>query len=228
MKRKYELINKPLEVLLPQILIESNSKLLEEYLRIFTAQKSSEKEESFQSLDRQKAFVLIKSKMGYIIPFNSRYTFFDNNDFSNNFLIKAKYESRDVKSMYAYYLLTKPDFTLENISSSAIHLGLSLDLLKKYVIRLNVLIRTGNDDTLNLFEKYKEYKDEAKKITWVEPEFIYPKDDMMKVKDIPVQDLIKKSKKIKLFLQIIEMTDHKNEIIGFVFKLFEKKKTKNK
>ena len=226
--QKYELINKPLEVLLPQILIESNSKLLEEYLRIFTAQKSSEKEESFQSLDRQKAFVLIKSKMGYIIPFNSRYTFFDNNDFSNNFLIKAKYESRDVKSMYAYYLLTKPDFTLENISSSAIHLGLSLDLLKKYVIRLNVLIRTGNDDTLNLFEKYKEYKDEAKKITWVEPEFIYPKDDMMKVKDIPVQDLIKKSKKIKLFLQIIEMTDHKNEIIGFVFKLFEKKKTKNK
>ena len=166
--------------------------------------------------------------MGYIIPFNSRYTFFDNNDFSNNFLIKAKYESRDVKSMYAYYLLTKPDFTLENISSSAIHLGLSLDLLKKYVIRLNVLIRTGNDDTLNLFEKYKEYKDEAKKITWVEPEFIYPKDDMMKVKDIPVQDLIKKSKKIKLFLQIIEMTDHKNELLVLFLNYLKKRKQKTK
>ena len=225
--QKYELINKPFATLLPPIMAESNSRLIEDYLKSFTTQKNSDKD-SFHALDRQKAFILIKSKMGYIIPFNSRYTFYDNNDFSNNFLIKTKFESRDVKSMYAYYLLTKPDFTLENISSSAIHLGLSLDLLKKYVIRLNVLIRTNNDETLNLYERYKDYKDEAKKITWIDPGLIYPKDDMMKVKDIPVQDLIKKSKKIILYLQIFEMVDYDNEIIGFAFKIFEKKKEKNK
>ena len=225
--QKFELINKSFGTLLPPIMAEVNSRLIEDYIKSFTNQNNSEKD-SLHSLDRQKTFILMKSKMGYIIPFNARYTFYDNNDFSNNFLIKAKYESRDVKSMYAYYLLTKPDFTLENISSSAIHLGLSLDLLKKYVIRLNVLIRTNNDDTLNLYEKYKEYKDEPKKIIWIDPSFIYPKDDMMKVKDIPIQDLIKKSIKIHLLLQIIELTDHNNEIIGFAFKIFENKKVKNK
>ena len=225
--QKFELINKSFSTLLPPIMAECNSRLIEDYLKSFTTQNNSEKD-SLHSLDRQKTFILIKSKMGYIIPFNVRYTFYDNNDFSNNFLIKTKYESRDVKSTYAYYLLTKPDFTLENISSSAIHLGLSLDLLKKYVIRLNVLIRTNNDDTLNLYEKYKDYKDEPKKIIWIDPAFIYPKDDMMKLKDIPIQELIKKSKKIHLHLQIIELTDHSNEIIGFAFKIFENKKLKNK
>ena len=222
--QKYELINKSFSTLLPPIMAECYSRLIEDYLKSFTTQNNSEKD-SLHSLDRQKAFILIKSKMGYIIPFNVRYTFYDNNDFSNNFLIKTKYESRDVKSTYAYYLLTKPDFTLENISSSAIHLGLTLDLLKKYVIRLNVLIRTNNDDTLNLYEKYKDYKDEPKKIIWIDPAFIYPKDDNSKLKDIPLQDLIKQSKKSKLFMEVIEVKNFYNgEVSGYIFKLFEKRK----
>ena len=57
------------------------------------------------------------------------------------------------------------------------------------------------------------------KITWVEPELIYPKNGVSKLKDILIQDLIKKSKKIKMFLQIFEMKNG-DEIITFVFKLF--------
>ena len=224
--QKSELINKSIEVLMPPLIGET-PKLIEAFIKEYNNQKNQDKD-SFQSGDTQKTFMLIKSKMGYIIPFNVRYTLYDNNDFSNNFLIKMKLESKDVKSLYAYYLLTKPDFTLENISSSSIHLGLSMDLLKKYVIRLNVLIRTNNDESLNLYDKYKEFEEEPGKITWVQPDLIYPKDDSSKIKDAAIPDLIKKSNKNNFYLQIFEMKNINNEIIGFTFKIFEKKNIKNK
>ena len=223
--QKSELINKPIETLMPSLLAIGNSQKIENYIKEYSSQKNGEKD-SFQCSDKSKQFTLIKNKMGYLIPFNVRFILYDNNDFSNNYLIKAKYESRDVKSMYAYYLLTKPDFSLESISSSLVHLGLSMDLLKKYVIKLNVLIRTNNDENLNLYDKYKEFMDEAVKITWVEPDLIYPKNDLSKLKDVSVPELIKKSKKTKMHLQIFEMKNG-DEINAFVFKLFEKKNTKN-
>ena len=81
--------------------------------------------------------------MGYLVPFNAKFTVFDDNDFSNSYVIKAYLEPRDAKSIYAYYILTKDDFSIDNISSSAINLGLTMDLLKKYVIKLNILIRNN-------------------------------------------------------------------------------------
>ena len=226
--QKSELISKPIETLMPPILAESHARGLEGYIKVFSSKKNSENN-SLQMEDKMKQFILLKTKMGYLLPFTVRYVLYDNNDFSNNFLIKAILESKDVKSMYAYYLLTKPDFSLENITSSAIHLGFSMDLLKKYVIKLNVLIRTNSDENLNLYDRYKEFKDEAVKVTWVDPGVIYPKDDLSKskLKDIPIQDLIKKSQKTKMLLQIFEIKNE-NEIIAFIFKLYEKKNVKNK
>ena len=224
--QKSELINKPIETLMPSLLAQGHSQILEEYIKFFSSKKKPEND-SFKGEDNMKQFTLFKSKMGYLIPFNVRYILYDNNDFSNNFLIKAKLELRDAKSLYAYYLLTRPDFSLENISSSVIHLGFSMDLLKKFVIKLNILIRTNNDESINLYDKYKEFKDDPVKITFVEPELIYPKNDLSKLKDVPIQELIKKSKKKKMFLQIFEMK-YGEEIIGFIFKLFEKNNSKNK
>ena len=224
--QKSELINKPIETLMPSLLSKNHSQNLEKYIKVFITQKNLDKD-SFQIGDKMKQFTLMKNNMGYLLPFNVQYTLYDNNDFSNNFLIKAKLEIRDVKSLYAYYLLTKPDFSLESISSSAIHIGLSMDLLKKYVIKLNILIRTSNEENINLYDKYKDFKNEPVKITWVEPELIYPKNDLSKLKDQPIQDLIKESKKRKMFLQIFEIK-YGDEIVAFVFKLFEKKNSKNK
>ena len=101
-----------------------------------------------------------------------------------------------------------------------------MDLLKKYVIKLNILIRTNNDENLNLYDKYKEFRDEASKITWVEPDLIYPKNDLSELKDVSIPDLIQKSKKTKMYLQIYEMKNG-DEIIAFIFKLYEKKNTQN-
>ena len=223
---KQELINKPIEVLMPSIFIEGHAKKVEEFIKSTHININFDKEELHEE-EKRKIFLTAKSKMGYLVPFNSKFTIFDDNDFSNNFIIKANLELADAKSMYAYYILAKPDFSVDNFSSSAIHLGLTMDLLKKYVIKLNILVRSSKNDTLNLFEKYKNYIDEPKRITWVYPDIIYPKDDKLKVKDKNNKDLIRNSLKKRFNLQIREMKYKEGEIIGYIFKFTEPKRKSN-
>ena len=224
--QKSEIINKPLEFLMPSILIDGHSKKIEEYIKNNHFQKNEEKD-SFRERDKKKNFILIKNKMGYLVPFNAQYTIFDDKDFSNSFIIKAKLEPRDPKSTYAYYILSRPDFSVESISSSAIHLGFTMDLLKKYVIRLNILVRNSKNNILNLFNRYKEYEEDSKRVTWIYPDIIYPKNSILQNKDTPIEDLIKKSNNKKFNLQIFELKYIEDEIIGFIFKFTEIKK-KNK
>ena len=205
---------------MPSMFIEGHSKKVEEFIKSSHLNKNSEKG-SFRGIEKKKIFILIKSKMGYLIPFNAKCTVFDDNDFSNNFIIKAHLLQSETKSMYAYYILTKNDFIVDSISSSAIHLGFSMDLLKKYVIKLNLLIRTSKDMNINLFEKYTVFEEEPKKIIWVFPDKIYPKNNSIKRKEEKIDDLIRISHKKKLNLQIIEMKYKEGEIIGFIFKFFE-------
>ena len=223
--QKQEVINKPLEFLMPSLFIDGHSKVVEEYIHNYHLQKNSD---TYNGVENKNYFILIKSKMGYLVPFNAKYIIYDDNDFSNSFIINSKLEPRDSKSTYAYYILTKPDFSVENISSSTIHLGLTLDLLKKYVIKLNILIRNSKDNLLNLFDRYKEYEEENKKVVWVYPDVIYPKNDTERKKESPIQDLVKISKKNKFKMQIFEMKYKHSEIIGFVFKFTEIKKKKKK
>ena len=220
--QKSELINKPLDLIIPSILDNNHQSLIENYIKRKNVVKDSDKY-NFIEAEKKSSFIILKNKMGYIIPFNSKFNLYDDNDFSNSYLIKAKLETTDNKSMYAFYLLTKPDFSLDSFSSSAIHLGFSMDLLKKYVIKLNLLIRSGRDKNLNLFEKYKDYVDNERIITWVFPDIIYPKNENDKGndKDKDIQDLINESNKKKFYLQIFEMKYKENEISGFVFKLYD-------
>ena len=226
--QKHELINKPMEFLMPSIFIDGFGKNLEEYIKNYNSQKNIDKE-FYNGGDKKLNVLLIKSKIGYLIPFNAEYSIYDDNDFSNSYFIKIQLESIDSKSTYAYYILTKSDFSIEGISSSSIHLGLTIDLLKKYIIKINLLIRTSQDNSLNLFQKYKDYIENMKKVIWVFPDIIYPKNEKLNNKDAPIQDLIKASKKQKYNLQIFEMIYDQQEVLGFLFKFIEisqKKKDK--
>jgi len=225
--QKHELINKPMEFLMPSIFIEGFGKNLEEYIKNYNSQKNIDKD-FYNGGEKKLNVLLIKSKIGYLIPFNSEYSIYDDNDFSNSYFIKLKLEIIDSKTTYAYYILTKSDFSIEGISSSSIHLGLTIDLLKKYIIKLNLLIRTSQDNTLNLYQKYKDYIENMKKVIWVYPDIIYPKNENLNNKDTPIQDLIKASKKKKYNLQIFEMMyEEEQEIIGFLFKFIEISQKKN-
>ena len=166
--------------------------------------------------------------MGYIFTLFASFTILDDNDYSDSFLVKTKLENKQSKSEYAYYVVTNTEFTIENISSSAINLRLFLDLLKKYVVKMDILVRTENDKNLNLYEKFNEYEEEAKEVTWVFPDIIYPKDNIQQKKDDEIEELIEKSHKKKFNLQIKPINFNGNENIGFIFKFTEISIKKNK
>ena len=228
--QKYDIIGKSLEIIFPSILIEDLKNYFEKSILLIhnENQKFSSYEDNNNNSNNYK-LVMVKNRMGYVIPLYASFTISDDNDYSDSFIIKAKMEYKESRSEYAYYVLTNEDFFISNISSSATNLGLSLDLLRKYDIKISNLIRTEKNKALNLLEKYNKFEDEKKIITWVFPDEIYQKDnpqnnqDKNNEKDIEeeIENFIKisKNKKFNLQIKIIKSSD--NEIIAFVFKFTE-------
>ena len=215
---KKDIIGKQIEVLMPSIFMDGHAKMLEAHIKKMHSQQNSQRD-SFRGSDKKETFILPKTKMGYLTPLNAKFTVYDDNDFSDNFVIKVKMEAKDTKSVYAYYVLTKNDFSVDSISSSSLNLGLSMDLLKKYVVKMSVLVRDENKE-INLQEQYKEYENEPKEVTWVFPEMIYPKNDSQRSREDILAELIEKSPKKRILLQIVPMKYDQN-LIGYVFKFTE-------
>jgi len=230
--QKYDIMGKPLEIIFPNILIEENCKYLEECINLLHNGQNNQNDLSYQEneLNKNRKLIIVKSRMGYIFPLYTTFIFLDDNNYSDSYLVKLKMELKESKSEYAYYILTNTDFSIENISSSSINLGLTLDLLKKYVVKIDILIRTENDKAFNIFENYKDYEEEPKKVIWVFPDIIYPKDNTQQNKKEKTEELIDKSKKKEYYVQIATLKFNGNENIAYVFKfteiIFKKKKKK--
>ena len=159
--------------------------------------------------------------MGYIYPLYYSFSILEDTDYSNSFIAKFNFENRQLKSEYAYFILINPENVIEDISLGAIHLGLSLDLLKKYIVKINNLIRNTSNLEININENYGEYEEEPKEIQWIFPDLIYPKDVVEQKKEEEIEELIKKSKKKKYNLLIKPIQFKPNTILGFLLKLTE-------
>ena len=222
---KSEVIGKKIEIIMPEIFRVGHEKMLAEKIKHFHQRNKSERN-SYRD-EKKNLFVVAKTKMGYLIPLSVRTSMFEDTDFSNSFIIKAQLEAKDTKSVYAYYILTKNDFSISAISSSAINLGITMDILNKYVIHMDFLVTNKKFEMINFLDKLKEYEEELREVVWVYPDLIYPKDKInnnMKAEDIPV--LIKSSPKKKMLMQISVMKFSEVEIIGYVFKFVEANKKK--
>jgi len=221
--QKYDILGKPLDIILPNILIEEHCKYLEEYIKLLHNEQNSQKDISYRGNDSNdnSKLIISKNRMGYIFPLFASYQILDDNDYSDSFLIKIKMENKESKSEYGYYILTKPDFSIENISSSSLNLGLSLDLLKKYVVKIDILLRTINNNALNIYDSYNEYEEEPKQVLWVYPNIIYPKDNSLQKKNQDIEELIKVSE-VKIYnMQIKAIKYNPYEISAFFFKFTE-------
>ena len=228
--QKKDIIGKPVDIIYPNILIEEHCKYIEEQIKLLHNGQNNKNDLSFQENDSNKSLklIIVKNRMGYIYPLFASFNILDDNDYSDSYIVKTKMESKESKSEYAYYILTNTDFTIENISSSALNLGLTLDLLKKYVVKLDILIRTEKDKSLNLYESYNEYEEEPKIVTWIFPDIIYPKDNIQQNKEEEIEELIEKSNKKKYNFQIKTIKLNGDENSAFIFKFTEIISKKNK
>ena len=159
---KNEIIGKRIEILMPEIFKKGHSNMLSEKIKQIHLNYKSERN-SFHEKDEKNNFILVKSKMGYLIPLSAKFSLNEDMDFSNSYIIKAYMEPRDKKSVYGYYILTKNDFSICGISSSSIYLGLSNDIINKYTINIEFLIRDNNLENIDFIENIKEYEDEMRR-----------------------------------------------------------------
>ena len=219
---KSEIIGKAFEYLIPSILIEGHMRTIEEYIKNLNVTQKPQQEFN-KGTDNNEILLLPKNKMGYILPFICKFTIYDDNDFSNSYIIKAKLEPKENKSLYTYYILTKRDFTVSCISSSAIYLGLTLDLLKKYMIKLDILIRKIDDRKLKIDENFNTLEEQEMEIKWVYPDIIYPKNNIKKIEIENIDDLVKLSKKTNCKLKINIFRNGRNETTGICFRLMDVK-----
>ena len=212
---------------MPNILIEGHMKNIEDYIKnLNIAQKNPQ--EFSKGNDHNQIFLLPKNKTGYILPYLCKFIIYDDNDFSNSYIIKAKLEPKENKTLYAGYILTKSDFTVNYISSSTLHLGLSMDLLKKHMIKLDILIRTNDDRNLKLEENLEELEEKEIEIKWVYPDIIYPKDNLRRKENEYIENLIKYSRKENFLLKITIFRNDNEEILGICFRIMEKNKNLRK
>ena len=227
--QKIDLIGRPLDIILPNLIINDFKKYLEESIKLLHLGQNNQNDLSFRESQTSKntKLIIIKDRIGYINPLTANFKILDDNDYSDTFLLKMKLESKDNKFEYACYVLTNSDLIVENISSSAINLGLSLDLLKKYMVKLDLLIRTDNEIILNAYERFEEYEEEPKEVTWIFPDLIYPKDNVKQNKGEDIDELVEKSRKKEILMQVRTIKFNESDNFAFIFK-FTEIYTKNK
>ncbi len=219
---KQNLIGHRIETIMPNLFVNYHSKVISNKI------KSIRKLGTNKSSDKKEIFFLPKTKVGYILPALARFTIYNDDDFSNTFIIKNKMENKDPKSVYAFYILAKDDFTIDSFSSSALNMGLTMDLLKKYVVNLNILIRDPVSlNSMNLSDNYTMFEDEPKSIIWVFPDKIYPKNDNIRKQEENIDQLVEISKKKNYNLSIIKMRFGEEEPIGFCLRFIETENKKN-
>ena len=233
---KQELIGKRIEMLMPLVCQQDHAKMLGKRLKKLRTLMTDGQIDNMKSRSKRQFVILPKNKAGYLIPVYAKYTIVNDDDFSNTFIIKTNMEIKDPKIMYSYYIMTRADFTIDSITSSAINLGLTMELLKKHMINLDKLILSKeNSDFYNFETDYKLFIEEPQEIIWVFPDFLNKinknaannneitnnNNNNVYESEIDYNYFMKKSKKKSLKLQIYPIKYKENKILGYCFQFIE-------
>ena len=81
---------------MPSIYLEEHAKMLSNRLKLLHSQLTNHKD-NYRNSDKKQIFILPKTKIGYLIPINARFTIYNDDDFSNTYIIKSKFEAKDTK-----------------------------------------------------------------------------------------------------------------------------------
>lgn len=217
---KQEIIGKKIETLMPSIYQAEHFQNLSKKIRILRSSYGVDKD-IFKNTEKKQFFVLPKTKSGYLLPINSRFKIYNEDDFSNTFIIRSKFEPKDTKSIYAFYVLTKEDFTIDSISSSCLYLNLSMDILKKYVMNIHHLVRAEDVSEISFSERFQEFEEEPKRIIWIYPEILYPRTenvDLNNKSDFEIEEMIHNSRKKEMNLIITKARFRDDHILGYCFR----------
>ena len=224
---KQELIGKRIEMLMPFICQSEHASMLSDRLKKLRQLMLENHNEDLKDRSKTTFILLPKTKAGYLYPINCAFDIYNDEDFANTFIIRTNFTIKDAKINYCYYICTRPDFSIDSISSSAINLGFTLEILKKYVINMKELLINTKGETIDFRESLKEYT-EPKEVYFLGVEkFIGKKAKTMKKDEDEekkyTETELTKLYKIKMLLNITEIKFRQNEPLGYLFVLNEEK-----
>ena len=225
---KQEIIGKRIEMLMPFICQAEHANMLSDRLKKLRQLMQDNNNDDLKDRSKTNFLLIPKTKAGYAYPVGCVFDIYNDDDFANTFIIKTDFNIRDAKMNYCYYIITRPDFTIDSISSSAINLGFTLEMLKKYVINMKDLIVNLKGEIIDFKENLKEYQ-EPKNIYFLSVEKIVGKkinvkhmeeDEEKKYTEKELAKLLK----TKMELNIIVIRFRQNEPLGYCFVLNEQEK----
>ena len=127
---KQEIIGKRIEMLMPFICQAEHANMLSDRLKKLRQLMQDNNNDDLKDRSKTNFLLIPKTKAGYAYPVGCVFDIYNDDDFANTFIIKTDFNIRDAKMNYCYYIITRPDFTIDSISSSAINLGFTLEMLK--------------------------------------------------------------------------------------------------
>ena len=224
---KQELIGKRIEMLMPFICQSEHAGMLSDRLKRLRQLMLDNHNEDLKDRAKTTFILFPKTKAGYLYPINCFFDIYNDDDFANTFIIRTNFTIKDAKINYSYYICTRPDFSIDSISSSAINLGFTLEMLKKYVINMKDLIISIKGDILEFRDCYKDYV-EPKAIYFLGVDKFMGKKNKIEKKEEDeekkyTEKELEKLYKIKMNLNIIEIKFRQNEPLGYCFVLNEEK-----
>ena len=223
---KQELIGKKIEMLMPFICQIEHANMLSDRLKKLRQLMQDNQNDDLKDRAKTNFLLIPKTKAGYAYPVNCFFDIYNDDDFANTFIIRTDFTIRDAKMNYCYYIITRPDFSIDSISSSSINLGFTLEMLKKYVINMKDLIINLKGEFIDFKENLKDYQD-PKDIYFLSVDKVIGKRTNVKhnidedyEKKYTEKELAKLFK-IKMELNIIEIKFRQNEPLGYCFVLNE-------
>ena len=226
---KQELIGKRIEMLMPFICQTEHASMLSDRLKKLRQLMQDNNNDDLKDRAKTNFLLIPKTKAGYIYPVNCFFDIYNDDDFANTFIIRTDFSLRDAKMNYSYYIVTRPDFSIDSISSSTINLGFTLEMLKKYVINMKDLIINLKGEFIDFKENLKDFQ-EPKEIYFLSVEkFLGRKNQIKQSMDEDdekkyTEKELAKLTKIKMELNIIIIKFRQNEPLGYCFVLNEEEK----
>jgi hypothetical protein len=220
---KQEALGQRVEVLMPNMFQKDHAEIIGARIKNMRSALSGQHKDAFKSaIEKKVVFVMPKMKTGYLTPANTRFAIYNDDDFSNSYIVKVKIEHKDTKSVYGFYILTRDDFCIEGMTSSCLHLSLTMDLVKKYAMNINYLLRNELFEEIDFSTKINDFEEEPKKVYWVYPDLLYPKGEMMDITtktDVEREKMVHDSKREPFYLLTCKFKYKPDEILAYGFRL---------
>lgn len=158
-----EIISKPVETIMPSIFRIQHAHMLSKRV----ARNRSSMSKNNADIERKQVLVYPVCKNKYIFPLKTSFIVKADEEMSNSFIIKVKFEKVPLKGSYFYHLLINGNMEIENLSSSCIHIGLSNELLQQTTLNISNIILDENMKEIDFKNDWKNYYGKSKAIILV-------------------------------------------------------------